>query len=118
MSIPMDPEYDKLVKRRDRYAITVTASQDLTGSTVRLLHRRRGSTADGTALAVVNATPTGSAVSHLLDGTLGDPTRKYVDYELELEATWPTTPPTIATFPTDQEGNPQVLILRVQSDIA
>lgn len=114
----MEPEFDKLVKRRDRYAITVTASQDLAGATVRLLHRKRGTTADGTPLAVVTSTPTGSDVTHILDGTLGDPARKYVDYELELEATWPTTPPTIATFPTDQDGNPQVLILRVQSDIA
>lgn len=104
----------KVVKNRDQYPITVTASQALDGATVRLLHRVQYSTAAGTALAVTDASPTGTEVTHLLDGTL----LPGQIYEIELEATWAGTPPTIITFPTDQNGNPQVVLLQVVPDIA
>lgn len=109
----------KTVKNRDQYPITVTASEDLGGSTVRLLYRERYSRAEGAELAVTDATPTGREVTHLLDGTLSDNgADDGQEYELELEAVWPGSPPTRVTFPTDQNGKPQFLVIRVVPDIA
>ncbi len=104
----------RVVKAGDRYPITLTVSQDLDGATVRLLHRKRYVKTPGTELAVTDATPTGRVVTHVLDGTL----EPGATYELELEATWPGSPPTIVTFPTDQDGRPQVVLLQVLHDIA
>lgn len=77
------------VKRRDIYPITFTANMDLTGSTVRLLARKRFTADAATELA---STFAGAVVTHILTGDLD-----VGSYDIELEV---TRDGEVVTFPT------------------
>jgi len=98
----------RTVKRGDRYPVLLTASMALTGATVRLLARGEY---DSTGIEL-GCTFDGAEVTHVLDGTLDVGT-----WLLEVEATWPGSPPTIATFPTNQHGESQYVVLVVEPDL-
>lgn len=95
------------VKEGDRFPITVTASIDLTGSTVRLLARDKSlpSTTPPILLASTITHAANGIVTHVLDGSLPIGT-----YNVELEVTQGNGH--IITFPGDG-----FLLLRVIADL-
>lgn len=113
-----DDEPTRRVKRGDRYAIVVTcrdaagAPVDLSGATVRWLARPQYTDVSFETLASSKLPGTGGQVQHVLDGSLAP-----AMWENEIEATWPGSPPTIITFPTNQEGERQFLLFEVTPDI-
>lgn len=99
----------KVVKSGDRYDITLNTGYNLdSANAVRLLARRQFGPQTPIVLEKTHA---GEVVTHTLDGDLDTPGM----YELEVEATIGTE---VITFPTDQNGGPQVVYLLVVDDIA
>jgi len=71
----------KIAKTTDRYPITFTTNADLTGATVVLKARIRGTTTIVTLPQTITD-PTNGVVTHVLDGTLAAGS-----YDIELEIT-------------------------------
>jgi hypothetical protein len=97
----------EMVKEGDRFPITVTASLDLTGSTVRLLAREKSASVAGLPieLACTITHAANGVVTHVLDGSL-----PIGLYNIELEVTQGNGH--IITFPGDT-----YLALRVIADL-
>lgn len=88
------------VKFGDKYPTYWTVDADLTGTTVRLLARRRANPAIELACSIVNPATAGE-VEHMLDGTLPIGT-----YAVELEITKGLD---VITAPTDRYENLRVI---------
>lgn len=96
------------IKRGDIYPIEFTVNTDLTGATVRLLARKRYTTATVVLPAVVSD-EVGGKITHMLSGAL-----EVGDWLVEVEV---ARGGDVFTFPTRQDAGPQQVVVSVVGDI-
>ena len=95
-------------KKGDQYPVTFTANTDLTGATIRLTARPRGTTIAPTILPATITDAPGGVVTHTLTGTL-----PVGAWYVELEV---TRAGQVVTFPTGAGGQPAFELLVIVPD--